>query len=230
MLSSGLKSFWESHKEEFQKWLLHRNVSRHTKQNYISALTRFFESRDVHKPNDIRKFQLKDKESRGLRNLFNYCEDEEIEDVAGHSIEKWRRFIIIQKSGAMEVYVTDEEMKQAYESCPETVKPVYELLMYSGSRFSHIHQMLKNFDECNIIIDGEVAHYPTSSFSEGTKRTFHVFFPTSFVSKLKSIGKPYSYYYYTKHINHNRVCSKTIRKWHLNLMIREGIIESLLTS
>jgi len=29
------------------------------------------------------------------------------------------------------------------------------------------------------------AHYPASSLSKGTKQTFHLFFPTSYVSELK---------------------------------------------
>ena len=45
-----------------------------------------------------------------------------------------------------------------------------------------------SFDEHNIIMDGEVAHYPTSSLSKGTKQTFHLFFPTSYVSELKKEG------------------------------------------
>ena len=170
---------------------------------------------------------MKDKESRGLRNFFNYCEDEEIDYVVGYSIEKWRRFVKIRKSGVMEVYVTDDEIKEAYEACPEDVKTVFQLLAYSGSRLSHVHKMLQSFDEKKIIVDGDVAYYPTASFSEGTKNMFQVFFPTSFIPKLKNIDKVYCYCTFMKKIRYKRVCAKTIRKWHLNVMVKEGVTESL---
>ncbi len=194
---------------------------------YMSSLTRFFEKNEINKPKDVRNFQLKDKESRGLRNLFNYCEDEEIEDVVGHSIEKWRRFIKIKKSGVVEIYVNDEEIQEAYEACSDDLKPIYQLLVYSGNRLKHIHKMLQNFNEKNIIIDGDVAYYPTASFSEGTKNTFQVFFPVSFIPKLKTISQLKAYETIMKGIRYDRVSAKTIRKWHLNVMIKEGVTESL---
>ena len=97
-----------------------------------------------------------------MRNLFNYFEDEEIDEICGYSVERWRRFVKIKKSGIVEVYVNEEEIKQGYKKCPEEMKTIYSLLVYSGNRLTQIHQMLKNLDEHNIIIDGEVAHYPTS--------------------------------------------------------------------
>ncbi|WP_305064112.1 integrase [Methanococcoides sp.] len=222
-----LNDFWETSKDAFYEWLNFKDISKKTKQGYRSALRNFFENNVVHKPKDFRKLQLKDKESRGLRNLLNFCEDEEIEVVVGYSIDKWRRFIKIRKSGVVEVYVTDEEIKEAYTACPEVLKPVFSLLVYSGSRATHIHKMLDNFDERNIIVDGDVAYYPTASFSEGTKKTFQVFFPTSFIPELKSIGKPRCYYNITEKIRHGRVSAKTIRKWHLNMMIKAKVTESI---
>ena len=222
-----LNDFWITSKDAFNVWLKFKDVSKKTKQGYWSALINFFENNVVHKPTDFRKLQLKDKESRGLRNLLNYCEDEEIETVVGYTIDRWRRFIKIRRSGVVEVYVTDEEIKEAYNACPEALRPVFSLLTYSGNRATHIHKMLENFDEHNIIVDGDVAYYPTASFSEGTKKTFQVFFPTSFIPELKSIGKPRCYYNITEKIRHGRVSAKTIRKWHLNLMVAEGVTESL---
>jgi len=142
-----LNDFWLAHKEEFNTWLQLREITPKTKQTYMSSLTRFFEKNKINKPKDVRNFQLKDKESRGLRNLFNYCEDEEIEDVVGHNIEKWRRFIKIKKTGVVEIYVNDEEIQEAYEACSNDLKPIYQLLVYSGNRLKHIHKMLQNFNE-----------------------------------------------------------------------------------
>jgi len=225
--SFTLNDVWIKHQGLFEEWLKNKDISKRTKQNYYSALIRFFESQTVTRPIEFRNILLKDKEERGLRNLFNYFEDEEINEICGHSLEKWRRFVKIKKSGVVEVYVDDEEIKKGYDECPEEMKPIYSLLVYSGNRFTHIHQMLDNFDEDNIIIDGEIAHYPTSFLSSGSKRTFHLFFPASYVPELKKICKLRSYFNILKEIKCGRVTAKTIRKWHLNLMIKEGITESV---
>lgn len=222
-----LNDLWAHHRESFKDWLNAKDVSKTTKRDYYNALKRFFSTESVQKPQDFRKLNLRDKEERGLRNLLNYFEDEDIDDVCGYTIQKWRRYIKIKKSNVYEVYVTDEEIQEAYESYPEDLKPIYKLLMYSGNRLSHIHKMLKTFDERNIVVEGEVAHYPSAAFSSGTKKTFQIYFPSSFITTLKSIDKVYGYDYYAKRIRHNRVCAKTIRKWHLNLMIKEGVTESL---
>jgi intergrase/recombinase len=203
-----------------------QKISEHTKREYLSALLRFFENRTISKPIEFRDF-LKDKEESGLRNLLNYFEDEELGEICGYSLEKWRRFVKIKKSGVVEIYENDREIKEAYEACPNDLKPIYRLLVYSGNRFSHIHEMLRSFDERNIIIDGEIAHYPTSYLSKGTKQTFHMFFPTSYIPELKNIKNVESYDNILKQIQNERVSAKTIRKWHLNVMIKEGITESV---
>jgi intergrase/recombinase len=209
----------------FKQWLDAKDVSKITKRDYYNSLTRFFDSTTITRPQDFRTLKLKDKEERGLRNFLNYCEDEDIDDVAGYSIHKWRRYIKIKKSGVTEIYVSDDEIRNAYKSYPEDLKPVYQLLLYSGNRLAHIHKMLKHFDERNIVVDGDIAHYPTSSFSSGTKRTFHVFFPTSFIPTLKSINQIYGYDHYSKKMRRGRVSAKTVRKWHLNMMVSEGVNE-----
>jgi len=215
------------YRESFKDWLNAKDVSKTTKKDYYNALKRFFSTESVQKPQDFRKLDLRDKEERGLRNLLNYFEEEDIDDVASYSIEKWRRFIKIKQSGVVEIYVTDEEVQEAYAACAEEVKTILKLLIYSGNRLSHIHAMLENFDESNIVIDGDIADYPTSSFSSGTKRTFQIFFPASFIPELKSFNNLYSYDSLLKKTKHGRVSSKTIRKWHLNLMVAEGVSESI---
>jgi intergrase/recombinase len=180
-----LNDAWLQCKSGFEEWLRHKKISEPTKRDYLNALLRFFENRTINKPIEIRDILLKDKEERGLRNLFNYFEDEDIDEICGYNLEKWRRFVKIKKSGVVEIYVNDEEIKKAYQECPLEMKTIYKLLVYSGNRLTHIHQMLKNFDERNIIMDGEIAHYPTSFLSSGTKSTFHLFFPASFIPEIK---------------------------------------------
>jgi intergrase/recombinase len=222
-----LNDIWLECKSRFEEWLRHKKISEPTKRDYFNALLRFFENQKISKPIEFRDLSLKDKEERGLRNLFNYFEDEEIDEIGGYSLEKWRRFVKIKKSGVVEIYVNDEEIKKGYNDCPAEMKPIYKLLVYSGNRLTHIHQMLEKFDERNLIIEGEVAHYPTSFLSSGTKSTFHLFFPASFIPDLKKICSLKSYCSVLKDIKSGRVTAKTIRKWHLNIMIKEGVTESV---
>jgi intergrase/recombinase len=226
-LVSKLNDAWQECKLKFQEWLKHKDISEPTKRDYFNALMRFFENQNISKPIEFRDISLKDKEERGLRNLFNFFEDEEQDEICGYGLDKWRRFVKIKKSGVVEIYVNDQEIKEAYISCPTEMKSIYKLLVYSGNRLTHIHQMLKSFDERNIIKDGDVAHYPTSFLSSGTKSTFHLYFPTSFIPELKRICNLKSYCSVLKDIQCGRVTAKTIRKWHLNTMIREGITESV---
>lgn len=81
--SFTLNDIWVKHRGLFEEWLKIKNVSERTKQNYFSALLRFFESQTVTRPIEFRNILLKDKEERGLRNLFNYFEDKEINEICG---------------------------------------------------------------------------------------------------------------------------------------------------
>lgn len=76
---------------------------------------------------------MKDKEERGLRNLLNYFGYEEIDEICGYSLEKWRHFVKIKKSGVVEIYVNDQEIKEAYEVFPVELRTIYSSLVYSGN-------------------------------------------------------------------------------------------------
>lgn len=67
---------------------------------------------------------MKDKEKRLLHNLCKYVEDKEIDEICGYSLEKWRCFVKIKKSGVVEIYVNDEEIKKGYAECPQQMKPI----------------------------------------------------------------------------------------------------------
>ncbi len=224
---TGLQSFWNNNEVAFKNWIKHRDISKQTKQAYTNALVGFFKDNDVYRPKDFRKFKLKDKESRGLRNLFNFCEDEEIDILAGHALDKWRRFVKIPKSGVTEVYITDEEVQEGYVSCSDELKILFKLLVCSGNRLIHLYRMLQRFDEKKVVVDEEIAHYPSSEFSSGNKRTFQIFFPIAYISDIKSFQSPDKYKTVSKKLQYGRVSAKTIRKWHLNVMIKEGVTESL---
>ena len=189
---------------------------------------RFFENRTVSKPIEFRDISLKDKEERGLRNLLNYFEDKEIDEICGYSLEKWRRFVKIKKSGVVEIYVNDAEIKNGYEECPEEMKPVYSLLIYSGNRLTHIHQMLPKISMS--VMQSLKVKSPTIQlpfYLAAQRRLSTYFSPASYLSELRRICNLKSYCSVMKEIRSGRVTAKTIRKWHLNVMIKEGITESI---
>ncbi|MFW6002543.1 MAG: integrase [archaeon] len=222
-----LNDYWLKHKQSFKEWLDYKGLGERTKKDYISSLTKFFENYSLSSPKELRQVLLKDKSQRGLRNLFNYLEEEDIENPCGYDLDKWRRLVKFKKSGACEVYITDKELHEAYEQCPEDYKTVFKLLVCSGSRLSQLHKMLENFDEKNVIIDGDIAHYPTSEFSSGNKKTFQIFFPTSYLDEIKSSSNLPHYDSLRDNLKIGRVGARSIRKWHLNAMIEEGVTESV---
>jgi len=130
-MGNALNNIWTEHKDKFKEWLLHKNISNCTKRDYLSALTKFFENHLVYKPMEFRSKQLKDKEERGLRNLFSYFEDEEIDNICGYNLEKWRRYVKIKKSGVVEVYVFASRTR--IEICTKFVYPAGQLLRFLTS-------------------------------------------------------------------------------------------------
>jgi intergrase/recombinase len=218
---------WARHSNSFNAYLGFKSIAEDTKRDYRNALVRFFEGQRVYKPQDFRAITLKDKEMRGLRNFFNYFEDEDIDEVLGYSIGKWRKYIKIKQSGVTEIYVTDEEIKEALDTCNDDIKTLFKLVAYSGSRLTHLYEMVQCFNEQNVITDGDVAHYPTSHLSKGTKKSFHIFLPSSFIPELKKMKLEKAYKTLTKDLQCGRVSVKTVRKWHLNAMISEGVSESV---
>ncbi|WP_440951586.1 integrase [Methanococcoides sp. FTZ1] len=222
-----LNDMWSMHEPEFSEWLKARKLSASTERDYFSGLINIFNKYTICSPKDFRGLELADKESRGLRNLINYFEDEEMYEICGAPLERWRKNIKIKKSGICEIYITDDEVREGYKGCPEDVRSLYKLLVYSGNRLSHVHEVVKNFDAGKVVVEGDVAHYPTSSLSKGNKRTFQIYFPTAFIPELKKIDTNLAYKSLTKKLQVNRASAKTIRKWHLNMLVQAGVGESV---
>ncbi|MEZ5335149.1 MAG: hypothetical protein R2741_07895 [Methanolobus sp.] len=58
------------------------------------------------------------KTTRGIDKCGGHDEIHNPDDVCGYSLQKWRRHVKIRKSNVFEVYVTDKEIREAYESYP----------------------------------------------------------------------------------------------------------------
>jgi len=83
-------------------------------------------------------------------------------------------FLTCIKSNKREIYLKDEEVKEAYEWIKqkwddETVM-LFELIVYSGIRLKHALRMLKTFDYRKLEFNGDVARYPMEGITTGEKQ------------------------------------------------------------
>ena len=233
--ASGFKTFnefYESQRDGFVKWLESRvtagDLSDRSMKDYLSAVDRYLVKEaedDITKPLDFRDMGG-DKQTRGIKNFFNYLEDIEIENPLEYPLEKWRKNVKIRKSGVVEIYPSNEESIEAYSSCPQEFKTFFKALVYTGNRFSQLYAALQNFNPEEVTIIGDVAHIPSASLSHGTKRSYRLFFPAAFIPELSRITL-LSEDLTKKGILHDRVSAKTIRKWSLNFFVENEVSESI---
>ena len=224
--------FYETHRAGFEKWLDRRvregDLSDRSRKDYLSAVDRYLiedADDDIVKPIDFRNMSG-DKQTRGVKNFFNYLEEIEIENPLGYPLDKWRKNVKIQKSGVVEIYPSNQEIIEAYNACPPEYRTFFKALVYTGNRFSQLYAALRNFNPQEVTIIGDVAHLPSASLSSGTKRSYRLFFPAAFIPELSKISLQ-SEDNIKKGIQHGRVSAKTIRKWNLNFLVENGVSESI---
>jgi len=162
---------------------------------------------------------------RAVRNLLNFAEERE--DLSLEYIAKLRKVLKIKQAGVREVFITTEELIEAYNSIRDEFKPAFKLLVYSGIRLSHAFGLLINFDPINLQVKGKIARYPISFASKGKKKGYWAYMPKEFARELEDY-KPYkNYWTYVKGLKYNRVDANSIRKWHLNKLIELVVPESI---
>jgi len=153
----------------------------------------------------------KDKLIKGLRVFFNYLEDQlEIFELNGYSLDAWRKRLKVPKPNAREVYITDEELREAYKLVKDKpeLELCFKLLVFSGLRLKHSWLAMKSFDSSNLVIKGNIARYPVSHVSKATKKAYWLYMPAELVDELR----PFSYnYWYYQTIRYDRVDANSIR-------------------
>ncbi len=228
-----LRELYERERSKFVEWLKReRRISDKLIHDYLSAIDRYLPE-GITKPKDLDE-TLNGKPKYyviGVRQFLNYLEDEhEISDLNGYSISRWKLKLKSPRSKPREVYLTDDEIREAFEHIEDDqTRLVFKLITYSGIRLSHAIRMMRSFNPKNIVVKGDVAYYPISEIVEGTKRGYIALFPSRFVDELKSVEITFNYHTIQKRIRFGRVSANTIRKWHLNLMaecdVRESVAE-----
>ncbi len=223
----SLKSFYIKNRKAFWLYLKNvRQISPQKSKEYFSALSR--KLTDITSIKELRKNiekEYTDAYGRALRNLFNFMEYEEMEEFNGISIERWKRNIKLKPSGIREIYISDKELREAYDNMNGDTKILFKLLAFSGMRLSQALRGIRNIQ--NIVMKDKIARIPITSVSRGTKRGFWIYFPLEFFDEIKGFKNNVSYHAYNKNIKYKRVCITTIRKWNYNFLIENDVPESI---
>jgi len=150
-------------------------------------------------------------------------EFKEYELFNDRAIERWRKAIKLRRAGVREIYVSNSELQSAYENISDEFKPLFKLLVYSGTRLSQAKEGIKHLDK--VVIKGNLCRVPINSVSSGNKRVYWMYFPSSLLKELKGFKNHNKYM--RKQLQYERVSASTLRKWNLNFMIEQGTPESV---
>ncbi len=217
-------------RKEFIEWLEMR-IDKETVKKYVYHLDRFL-TKPITSPTDVTNI-IKNIDKRGVRrwfinafrNLLKFLEYEKGWDET--IINKYRKVAKTEKSGVREVFITSEELIEAYNNILPKYRTLFKLLVYSGMRLDQACEMLATFEHEKLVIKDDLglARYPVASISKGYKRAYWAYMPLSFAKELDQIYINYGTA--KKAVYYKRVSALSIRKWHLNFMIENGIPESV---
>ena len=226
-----LKRLYERERTKFIEWLKReRKISNKLIQNYVSAIDRYLPC-NIKTPKELDKTIVNKPKYYiiGVRQFLNYLEDEyEIDSLNGYLLSRWKLKLKSPRSKPREIYITNKEIRDAYNSIEDNqTRVVFKLIVYSGIRLTHAVEMMRNFNPENVVVKGNIAYYPISEIVKGTKRGYIALFPSRFVDELKSVHVTFNYYTLQKRMKVGRVSANTLRKCHLNLMAEYDVRESV---
>ncbi len=230
--TAGLRGVIDYRKlrSEFIEWLEMR-IDKGTAKKYVKHLDRFL-TKPIASPSDVTNI-IKSIDQRGVRrwfinafrNLLKFLEYEKEWDET--IINKYRKVAKTEKAGVREVFITTEELLEAFNNILPKYHILFKLIVYSGLRLDQACDMLATYEPEKLVIKDDLglARYPVASISKGYKRAYWAYMPIKFVSELER--RFIKYGTAKKAIYYKRVSALTIRKWHLNFMIENGVPESV---
>ncbi len=222
-----LNDLWVIYKKQFAEWLSNQ-ITPVVRKDYLKALEVFFGRHSLKTYEDLEKAlkteNYNDRVVKGLRKFTTFLEEKHVIDY--HLADDWRRIMKIKrKAGVRAVFVTDEEIREAYKVIKERGEEkriLFELLIYSGIRLTHAVQLVNTFNWQNVyIVNEKVARYPLFAFSRGKKRGFWAYAPKEFYELLEPMDV--NYVSAKDWVSHKKVSANTIRKWHYTFLIRQGV-------
>jgi len=223
----NLKVYYKQNKKTFKEWLFKR-IDKKTAETYLYYLDKYLGN--VYSSKDMQELLINIESGRNwfvkaVRNLLNFAEERD--DFTLEYLTKMRRVLKVQKTGVREVFITNEEIIEAYKHIKDCVKAIFKLMVYSGVRLSQIYRILGDLDHSKFVIKNKITRYPIAEISKGEKKGFWVYMPRDFINELENVELPYSYNKLQKMVRFGRVCPNTIRKWNYNFLILNEVPESV---
>ena len=172
------------------------------------------------------------------RNLIHYLVDRDLisEDVAVRLLSS--DFLKAVKTGVREIYLTDREISEGLKLIEQkwdahTVM-LYKFIVFTGVRVKPAVEALTNFEERKLEFNGNVAVYPLTESSKGSKRNFIAVMPVEFAKSLYKLPK-LKISSWRDRLNtkrwkprvDSRVDPNAVRKWCDNFFVLHGIPESV---
>jgi len=244
-LQRGLHLVWSHHKEQFREWLSHKvetnELTADTAKRYYSSLERFFRKYRIYSKHELRRAykaeNMKKPLGNGLRNFFNFLED--IGLITGSEAYDWKRFVPLKKSRVRKIFITDEEVRDAYEAISEKYgdlgRLVFEVTFYTGLRLTHVVALFNELDYFELAkISNSAArlYIPEpekgEEVSKGTKPLFAAYMPLEVAERLYQLRPKLSYYMAQRRTTHGRVSPNSLRKWHYTFLAKKGLRESII--
>ena len=231
----GLKPYEDENREiinysdlrnNFIKWLKNRTSEDYTRQ-LVRYLDRFVGNTIIQNSEDIIEI-VENSTSRkniilALRNLVNYCE--EIKVISSEKANELRKVLKCVKSNPDGYIPSDEEIKTAFKRFDdEKYKIVFKLLAFSGLRIREAVEMLNDFNENRLMINGNIARYPLFS-KRKTKKTYFAYMPKEFALELRKMNVTEQGV--KNYFSRRELPAKYLRKWNYNFLILRGVPESV---
>ena len=188
-------------------------------------MERYSDKLNVKTPYDLESIEINKALALALRNFLNFLEDRDIDEINGYPIAKWRKKVPIPTAKVQEIYISDEELIEAYNKLKNrklAFRTIFKMLVYSGARLKHVYEALKTFNPERVVIMNKIARYPITHLSRGAKKGYWLYFPAEFLDELKNVEITMDYKTVQGKIAYKRVNAETIRKWHFNFMIIEN--------
>ncbi len=222
-----LGEIWANEKQNFLEWLSSQGISRDTMKDYSRALDVFLGRHKIKTLGDLESAFQKEGQKRDLakaiRKFSAYLVHKET--ISEDTYEKIKKRVKLKPAGVREIFVSDEEIKAAYDNVKKRgviAESLFLILVYSGIRLSQAVELLNSYDYTKLyIINDKAARYPIFSMTKGKKKAFWAYGPRDFFEELE----PWEVKYNTAKdlVSYGRVSANSIRKWHYTFMIRQGM-------
>ncbi len=170
--------------KEYREYL--KNIRKNTPDTIkgeLSALRRF---PDFASPDELIPLKRTREQSRGLRKFLQYLDDVKgMEYPLGTRTDRWLKLIKIEQAVARQKEAADQDILEAYTQVLPEYRTFYKLKCLSGARTEHLYEMIREYDPSKVIVEGQIARYPTAHLAKGTKGTYYIFFPAYLLPEIE---------------------------------------------